>query len=99
MLILRSLTIARAETPYAISWMQQMGPSTNDNRSDAIVADSFGNIYWSGTTYSRDYAPDVYAPVVTKLDSAGRVDWSSQFGIDGDVPVDSLVLKYSVAAG
>lgn len=82
--------LALLNTPgYAVTleWMQQFGtveipPSNGYDRAHGISADNFGNVVVAGTTDGSLGGPNQghTDAFVSKLDAAGNLSWSAQFG-------------------
>lgn len=72
---------AKAETPYQLDWVSQIGTYHIDS-SYSVAVDAVGNTYLSGTTYASLDGPHLGSgdALLVKFDSLGNEVWSRQIG-------------------
>jgi hypothetical protein len=73
-------------------WTQQFGTPFYDRGSD-IAADLDGNVFVAGRTEGVFGSPNLGSDTETflsKLDSAGAIQWTKQFGADDDIAPSSI---------
>jgi hypothetical protein len=83
--------VAKVNTSGVHQWSYYISGGGNGYSNSDVAVDSSGNIYLWGVRYSSSYA--VATAVITKLNSAGSVQWVQGFsvsnGAGGSIQVDS----------
>jgi len=76
---------AKAEAPYTVEWIRQLGTSRHDY-SSGVSADGLGSVYISGHTGGSLGGPNAGGgdAVVSKYDSGGSLLWTRQLGTSSD---------------
>jgi hypothetical protein len=75
------VSLAQAETPYAIAWSRQLGTSGYDS-GNSVAVDASGNAFITGLTYGAlggtyQGAGDAF---LSKYNSSGTLVWTKQLG-------------------
>jgi len=75
------VSAAKAEDPYEVEWIAQIG-TTEDDYSRSVAVDASGNVYLSGTTEGDLGGPSAGGSdaFLTKFDPDGGELWTTQIG-------------------
>lgn len=87
------LSDARAEDPYQVNWIQQLGTSSDD-RSNSVAIDSLGNVYITGYTEGSLEGTNAghRDAFLTKFDNGGSELWTQQIGSLGTDESNSVAV-------